>query len=486
MFNYPAIIRLFGLYLLLNLFYPTLTYAQIKSCNCRSTFDEVIGKVEHNYPGYPIKITAANEAVFNQFTDSLRNIADTANAVTCFSILQSWTGYFKDRHLALVFKPVPENKALINEIFSNSENFPLSRDSLLKKWATGTDYPLEGIWSLSGLYEVAIIKKDSGYRGIILKGDNTYWKPGQVKFELQPAGKGNWKAAQYNQYHMEDTFSTYVDENSYIMDLKSYKWEKIFPGQSGQRSIPADSFYFAKTDSNNAILRLPSFELPYKKLIDSLITGNFYTITHTPHLIVDLRGNSGGYNICFEKLLPLLYTDPVITHGPVVKASAENIRLYEVMLKSALFPDDKKGPFIRMVKNLKKNKNGYYQPPSDTTTFPQIYAQPEKVGFLMDEGCASATELLILDAKQSKKVTLFGKRSAGVVDYLNLVAPRPLSCSRFLLWIPTARLASVPQHPIDNTGILPDVEIPFHENNWINYAQQYLENLDIKIANSSK
>ncbi|WPQ62501.1 S41 family peptidase [Chitinophaga sancti] len=445
----------------------------------------MVAKVEHNYPGYSIKITSANEAAYRLFTDSLRNVADTANSVTCFSILQTWTGYFKDRHLALVFKDIPENKELIDEIFSNSKSFPLSKDSLLKKWATAPDYPLEGIWTLSGMYEVAVIKKDSGYQGVILKGDGKYWKAGQVKFELQPYKIGYWKAAQYNQYHMKDTFTAYVDEQSFIMDLKSYKWEKTFPGQTSQKSIPADSFYFSKTDSNNAILRLPSFELPYKSLIDSLITKNFHTITHTANLIVDIRGNYGGFNICFEKLIPLLYTDPIITQGPVVKATDENIRLYEQMLKSSLFPEDKKPPFIRMVKNLKKHKGGYFQPPADTTTFPKVYAQPEKVGFLMDEGCASATELLILDAKQSKKVTLFGKRSAGVVDYLNLVAPRPLSCSRFLLWIPTARLASLPQHPIDNIGILPDVEIPHHEN-WINYAQQYLENLEIKIANSSK
>lgn len=485
MFKYPALIRLFGLYLLLNLFYPPLTQAQMKSCNCRITFDEVVGKVEHNYPGYPIKITAANKAAFEQFTDSLRNIADTANAVTCFSILQSWTGYFKDRHLALVFKNIPENKGLINQIFSNSICIPLSKDSLLKKWSAGCDYPLEGIWTQGKLYEVAVIKKGTGYKGIILRGDTTYWKPGQVKFELQPYVAPTWKATQYNQYHMQDTFTTYVDESAYIMDLKSSKWEKIFPGKPDIKSIPTDSFYFSKIDSNNAILRLPSFELPYKSLIDSLITINFNIITNTPHLIVDLRGNYGGYNICFEKLLPLLYTNPIITNGPVVRATSENIQLYEMMLKSPLFPKNEKAPFRSMVKNLKKNKNGYYQPPADTTIFPQIYSQPEKIGILMDQGCSSATELLILDAKQSKKVTLFGKRSAGIVDYLNLVAPRPLSCSHFLLWIPTARLASVTQHPIDNIGILPDVEISLHEN-WINYTQQYLENLEVKFANSSK
>ncbi|SFW59543.1 S41 family peptidase [Chitinophaga sancti] len=485
MFNYPALIRLFVVYLLLNLIYQPFSFAQKKSCSCRNNFDELVAKVATNYPGYTIKITTENQAAFNLFTDSLRNIADTANAVTCFSVLQSWTAYFKDRHLALVFKDIPENKDLIDQIFANSESFPLSRDSLLKKWATTTDYPLEGLWTLSGMYEVAVIKKDNGYLGIILKGDNTYWKPGQVKFKLQPESNECWKVIQYNQYHMQDTFRAYVDERSYIMDLKSYNWEKTFPGQPGLKTIPADSFYFSKIDSNNTILRLPSFALPYKPLIDSLITSNFYTITHTPHLIVDLRGNVGGYNLCFEKLLPLLYTNPVITPGPVFKSTTENIHLYKMMLKSPLFPKDKKAPFTSMLNNLKKNKNGYYQTPADTTRYPQVYTQPEKIGLLIDEGSASATELLILDAKQSKKVTLFGKRSAGVVDYINLVAPRPLSCYRFLLWIPTARLASLPQHPIDNTGILPDVEIPHHEN-WINYVSQYLENLDLKIVNTSK
>jgi hypothetical protein len=485
MFTYPALIRLFGLYLLLILLYPLAAHAQKNSCNCRVNFEEVIAKVKHNYPGYPIKITLSNEAAFEQFTDSLRNVADTANAVSCFNLLQTWTGYFKDRHLALVFKDIPENKDYIHQIFSGSENFPLSKDSLLKKWAIAPDYPLEGIWTLSGLYEVAIVRKGEIYQAIILRGDGTYWKPGQVKLELKPVGDYTWKVAQYNQYHMKDTFTAYIDEQGYSMALKGYTWEKTFPGEPGPQSIPADSFYFSKPDSNNAVLRLPSFELHYKKLIDSLISHNFYTITHTPNLIVDLRGNAGGYNLCFEKLLPILYTDPIITSGPMVKATKENIRLYERMLKSPLFPEDKKPPFIALIKNLKKNKDGYFQPPGDTTTFPQVYAQPEKVGLLIDEGCSSATELLILDAKQSKKVTLFGKRSAGIVDYLNLVAPRPLSCSRFLLWIPTARLASLPQHPIDNTGILPDVEIPHYEN-WINFTQQYLSNLEPKIANSSK
>ncbi|WP_343692240.1 S41 family peptidase [Chitinophaga sp.] len=485
MFTYPALIRLFGLYLLLMLCYPTATLAQNTSCNCKENFDEVISKVKHNYPGYPIKITSSNEASFEQFTDSLRKVADTADAVSCFNLLQLWTGYFKDRHLALVFKDIPENKEYINQIFSGNKNVPLSKDSLLTKWATAPEYPLEGIWALSGIYEVAIIRKGNIYQAIILKGDGTYWKPGQIKLELEPLGDLSWKVTQYNQYHIRDTFTTYVDEQGYSMVLKGYTWEKIFPVKTGSKSIPADSFYFSKPDSNFAILRLPNFELNNKKVIDSLITSNFYTITHTPHFIIDLRGNAGGFNICFEKLLPILYTDPIITNGPIVRATTENIRLYERMLKSPLFPDDKKPPFVALIKNLKKNKNSYFQPPGDTTTFPQIYTQPEKVGLLMDEGCSSATELLILDAKQSKKVTLFGKRSAGIVDYLNLVAPRPLSCSRFLLWIPTARLASLPQHPIDNTGILPDVEIPHHEN-WINFAQQYLSNLEPKVANSSK
>ena len=233
------------------------------------------------------------------------------------------------------------------------------------------------------------------------------------------------------------------------------------------------------------MLRLPSFDLKYKPLIDSLITGNLDTIINTPHLIIDLRGNLGGYNLCFEKLLPLIHTDTVISVGMEIKATKENIDLYKELLKNKDFPQKDKEFINKMLNDLKKSGNEYYPTAADTTIYRNLYPKLEKVALLINENCASATEFLILNAKQSKKVTLFGKRSAGIVDYYNLVGPRVLSCSRFILWCPTARSARLPQHPIDNIGIMPDVEIP-DQVNWINFVEQYLSNRDHTIVTTTK
>lgn len=481
----PMLIRLCCLYLFISLFSLHTVYAQSSSCDCRGNLEEVITKIKDNYPGYDLKITPEQRPLFQQFTDSLRKMADTARATTCFPILQAWLGYFNDKHLAILFSNIPENADLIRKTFANAYSYPLTKDSLLKRWSIIPPLLLEGIWN-AGKNQVALVKQGNTYLGIMTKVDNEFWSPGQVKFELKNMGGLEWNCVIYNRYHERDSFTTNFNEHVAFLDLKGYKWTKVYPSPpDNSPTIPTDSFYFAKTDSNNALLRLPSFDLKYKPLIDSLITTNQLTITQTPHLIVDLRGNLGGFNLCFEKLLPLIYTDTVISAGLVIKATAENIQLYKELLKDKNFPKKDKLVVTKLVKTLKRHKNGYYREPDIITTFNQIYPQPKKIALLIDEGCASATEFLILKAKQSKKVTLFGKRSAGIVDYSNLVGPRALSCSRFILWCPTARSSRLPQHPIDNIGIMPDVEIP-DQVNWVNFVQQYLANQDHTIVTATK
>ena len=486
MFTVPTLIRFCCLYLFVLLLSPHTTFAQTSHCNCRDNLEEVITKITINYPGYPIKITPENQVYFRHFTDSLRKLADIANTFTCFPILQMWLGYFKDKHLSIAINDNPDNEAFIRNTFATGVKYPITEDSLLKIWASTPPHSPEGLWNMGKMYQVALVKKENSYIGIVTKGDNLFWTPGQVKFELRNTGSQKWSGVFYNRYHIGDSFTTYLDDRASFIDLKGSKWVKVYPSTSNEtKAIPLDSFYFTKLDSNSVLLRLPSFDLKFKPLIDSLINTNFNIITHSPNLIVDLRGNLGGFNICFEKLLPLIQTsDSIITPGPIVKATDENIQLYEQLLNNKEFPEKNKLLVIKLINELKKHRNEYYQEPDEIRIYSIKYPQPEKVALLIDEGCASATEFLILDAKQSKKVTLFGKRSAGIVDYSNLVSSRAMSCSRFLLWCPTARSARLPQYPIDNIGITPDVEIS-DQVNWINFVQQYLTKQDHTVVTNS-
>jgi hypothetical protein len=92
------------------------------------------------------------------------------------------------------------------------------------------------------------------------------------------------------------------------------------------------------------------------------------------------------------------------------------------------------------------------------TTLPEVFPLPSRVAILMDSECASTTEQFLLLARQSKKVTLFGQHSAGVLDYAN-VRLFTLPSGNCFLAIPTTRSRRLPKEPIDNIGIAPDVHI---------------------------
>lgn len=483
MFKTQALIRRINLCLILLLSIITSNLAQTPSCNCRNELEELIQTTETNYPGYTFKVTASNRIHYQAFTDSMRQLADADTFPHCIQVLQSWLSYFKDKHLAIVFNDKMVDRAMIIKAFADAPTIPLSRDSLLKEWQSAPANSLEGYWSMAGLYEVAIVKTPNGYSGVIIKADSAFWTPGQVRFTLTPQKPGIWSVSLANRYHNIDTFTCPIDESNRIFYLKGIQLKKITPG-TAETIISRDSFFITRQDSNTVICRLPSFDLHDKKLIDSLITSNFHLMTHTRHLILDLRGNLGGFSLSFEKLLPLIYTDTIRSTGVFIKSTSANIRLYENILTDQLLPGKEKHYINSLIAGLKSNENGYLREPDEIYSSPVIYTHPEKVSILMDGGCSSATEMFILKAKQSKKVTLFGQRSAGIMDYSDLVGPRALSCPYLVLWCPTSRSARLPQYPIDNIGIMPDVEISSQEN-WIDFVQQYLTKQDLTIATSS-
>jgi hypothetical protein len=91
-------------------------------------------------------------------------------------------------------------------------------------------------------------------------------------------------------------------------------------------------------------------------------------------------------------------------------------------------------------------------------TLLEVFPLPSRVAILMDGQCGSTTELFLLLARQSKKVTLFGQPSAGVLDYAN-VRLFTLPSGNCFMAIPTTRSRRLPKNPIDNIGIAPDVRL---------------------------
>ncbi|MCX3264921.1 S41 family peptidase [Pedobacter agri] len=212
-------------------------------------------------------------------------------------------------------------------------------------------------------------------------------------------------------------------------------------------------------DSTTVLLRLPSFEWSEKKIIDSILHVHMKDFDQRSNLILDMRGNSGGTDYAFNGLMPLIYSLPIKVKPDEYLSTQENIRILESNLSEEGISSSAKD-FLNQVILLMKTHPGTFVNPSGKDffeiTLDSIYKYPSRIGILIDKNTASSAESFLLMAMQSKKVTVFGENSAGMLDYNNTQF-FDIPCKNLNLVIPIGRSKRLPEQPIDNIGIKPDV-----------------------------
>jgi C-terminal processing protease CtpA/Prc len=217
-------------------------------------------------------------------------------------------------------------------------------------------------------------------------------------------------------------------------------------------------------------------------------------ITSTPNLIIDIRNNSGGQDEYYQLLADLLYTNPYTSKGVEWYSTKNNIKMYEDAIKNGDIRNGEEG--IRwtnsLLNEMKKNIGGFVIHPmigADTTVKNDtIYNYPKRVGIIINEGNASSAEQFLLTAKESSKVILFGNyNTAGVLDYSNTISEN-FPSNKYKLTFPMTRSRRLPDNPIDNIGIPPDIYIPYPASKqlfdrldqWVYFVKNYLELMDKK------
>jgi hypothetical protein len=85
--------------------------------------------------------------------------------------------------------------------------------------------------------------------------------------------------------------------------------------------------------------------------------------------------------------------------------------------------------------------------------------RPVRVAVLVDRRCGSSCEQFLLAMQQAWNVKLFGRRTAGALDYSNL-RPHKLPSGKRLVLYATSRSKRLPYLPVDAVGVLPDVLLP--------------------------
>ncbi|MWV28796.1 S41 family peptidase [Aurantiacibacter rhizosphaerae] len=240
---------------------------------------------------------------------------------------------------------------------------------------------------------------------------------------------------------------------------------------------PGNEFAFRRLSPDTVLLRVPTFHIEYLEEFEDLLEEHHETITSTPNLLIDLRGNNGGSDSMYQRLMSYLYTRPIYQIGVELRDTPRNLASLQANIDEGEYPPEVHD-FVQNVLDRAAASDSDFVPLAEggfqIVTYPQIYEFPRRVGILA-EGAGSSGDQFAIDARASYKVSLLGGPTAGVIDYSNvLTAPAP-SGDFELAW-PMTRSMRLPEEPFDNVGVQPDV--PFPEGgvaDEIAWAQAWLE-----------
>ena len=476
------------------LFFSFTTGAQ--QCDCGKEFTFLCTYIEKNYPGYNDKIPDYKDLNYKTFTEeyTAKTTGET-NITYCMVFMKEWLKYFKDNHLQIAANPLMgEDSVILAGRIKNAETLTITPETLkeLKK-----SKGVEGIYyEYDSVYKVAVIKAPNSWRtyaAVVLESRNKNWIPGMVKFEMKEktdsskVGK-KWYPDYPCIFHMGN-HGIYTNK---IMSFSGFgldggMWKKDGLKESATEQAERNKLAkekktnpkkgwnyseFNKPDDQVAYMRISNFDASVAEEIDSFVKANDAVVSSTPYLVLDLRGNGGGSDRSFQSLLPYIYTKPIISVGMGALATRDNIDADKAVL-TKVKQDDIKRWINREITQMEENYGRYTPISIDTFKLDSVKRYPEKIVVLINRACASTTEQFLLAAQQSSKVVMMGETTDGTLDYSNK-RQKKFPCIPYTLEYPITRSGRLPQHPIDNIGIKPDVPAK-DDDNLVKEAIKYLK-----------
>jgi hypothetical protein len=472
--------------------------SQGQSSECTKDFDYLVKKIKDNYPGYNDKVTSKTDPDLQNLEKEIREKI-ALHPDSCGKYLDQYASWFKDNHLRV--KGLWPSKSPSGQSKPESRFYTLSADSInILKSKSGS---IEGVWT-SFWGDIAIIKnpEKDNYLGVVILHDN--YEKNQIMFELKAIDENEFSMIYYPFYNnykaMKGKVSLRMDKrileqhdmtrfvrksDSEIIDQALlYSYVPEFP--NGRNSF---SLAISLTDST-FYLRIPSFMDDNAEI---LVKKHWQEIMARPNLIIDIRYNGGGQDNFYQVLSDLVYTQPFDSKGVEWYATADNIKMYEEALKSGDMQDEEGIEWTKaLLEEMKKNKGKFVIHPmmggDGIEVKDTVYLYPKRVGIIINDGNASSAEQFLLEAKNSRKVTLFGNcNTAGVLDYSNMISEN-FPSNRYELYCPMTRSRRLPDNPIDNIGIAPDVIIPYPAteqlfnrlDQWVYFVLNYLELVEDK------
>jgi hypothetical protein len=440
-------------------------------CDCKQEFIKIKNHVEQNYAGFKDKVSVGNISKYIEFTAQKEKVASLAeNKSQCYFIISQWLSYFNDHHLYSSLNAESIEKIDPEKLQADFpiENLAVS-DALIKKLENLKG--IEGIYTKKGEgFSIAVLKNKNSFRdyvAVVIKSSDSKFANGTVLAELKE------KSA-------KEYFFLYNSSNKLAFSTIKPKDNELISGfvKNGKEITDNENYNFeAKLLNENTLyFNIPSFSWEAKPMIDSLFAAQKENLSKSSNLILDLRNNGGGSDDTYSIISPLLYTQPIKTIGVDIWASNDNIKGWELILQDPNMPAESKPEIQKMIDKMKLQVNqnlNIAEDYIDSSYTPLLF--PKNVVILINEGCASSTEQFLLEAKQSKKVTLMGKNTMGTLDYSNLRESNFCEMP-YTLSTPTTRSRRIDiGKGIDGIGIRPAVYLT-DKQDWVKEALNFLKN----------
>lgn len=270
-------------------------------------------------------------------------------------------------------------------------------------------------------------------------------------------------------------------KNTKSVFIKEMPKPRLTENEIQMKMDELEGFYFKKLTDKTLLLRLSAFDYFHVERIEKLIDANINLLETCENLIIDVRDNGGGTDNAYEKLLPYICTNSIRSLGTDYLVTPTLIDGLQSWLDQT--PDEEKYMSDKKMVtgwiHLFKNHMGEFVDPDSTdvyiTEVEIAEHSPEQVIILANKGTASSGEAFLFRMKQSKKVKILGVPSYGALDYASQ-RYFEFGCTNYTLLLPTWRASRLPDYPIDNIGVQPDIYLDNSVENWVQFAIDYVEN----------
>lgn len=303
----------------------------------------------------------------------------------------------------------------------------------IKKSKTDVDYFIE----MTKILE----KLDDGHTNIM---DNSYYNNlVNKKVYIFPKDKLDQQEAMVNK---NSTKKTYSNVEKILKKMYKSPYEILKEKVLRKLYAPYDKFYETKIlkDKKVAYIRLSSMSMDDDMEIE--MTDFLYSVKDYPYLIIDIIGNSGGFNYVWE-------------HNLVEPLISKNINLTKYNFykqKNSVFYDLDEIKDFKNTENLPINKYKYFSKIEQEYTDSNFIGFEGKIFLLTDGQSFSASDQFSYFTKKTKFATIVGEPTGGGGSEYRLIS---LPNSGLMLRVTNAGTFNVDKSSNGEKGISPDVYV---------------------------